>query len=78
MCFCEKRQIKQGWFQANQSNSFGRVDVMRMEGMSPDNCYGLVVSYCPIHGDELPVICGHGGSLWLCKECAINMINTNK
>lgn len=30
-----------------------------------NNVYGLVLS----NKGNSPVVCGHGGSMWLCKEC---------
>lgn len=32
------------------------------------NAYGEMVSIYK-DGTELPVICGHGGSAWLCRDC---------
>jgi len=34
------------------------------------NAYGLVVSWDESSKKFIPVICGHGGSMWLCRECA--------
>lgn len=41
------------------------------------NVYGSVVYVKCLNGVEferLPVICMHGGSMWLCKECAEKML----
>ena len=32
------------------------------------NAYGEIVSV-EQDGSEIPVICGHGGSMWLCRKC---------
>jgi hypothetical protein len=32
---------------------------------NPDNFYGRLLH------DGIPVICGHGGSMWLCQACAM-------
>lgn len=37
---------------------------------NPDNYYGRILLEQE-DGERLPVICGHGGSMWLCKECAL-------
>jgi hypothetical protein len=34
-----------------------------------ENCWGLVVWYCPDCDTEIPVTCAHGGSMWLCPDC---------
>lgn len=41
-------------------------------GENPENCYGHVLAIYP--GKVLTVICGHGGSMWLCRACAEMMI----
>lgn len=38
-----------------------------------DNAYGLVLSEQE-DGERIPVICGHGGSSWLCHGCAVTML----
>jgi len=37
------------------------------------NCWGLVVSVQE-NGDILPIMCGHGGSMWLCPKCAEKLL----
>lgn len=37
------------------------------------NAFGLVVSFDEKAG-ERPVVCGHGGSNWLCQQCADNLV----
>lgn len=36
-----------------------------------DNAYGEIVAIYKKYGttERLPVICGHGGSMWLCRKC---------
>jgi len=35
---------------------------------NPENAFGEILS---ISGDKaIPVICMHGGSMWLCRSCA--------
>ena len=34
------------------------------------NAYGLIVVWEEASQRDLPVICGHGGSRWLCQACA--------
>lgn len=41
-------------------------------GENPENCYGHVLAIYP--GKALTVICGHGGSMWLCRACAEMMV----
>jgi len=38
------------------------------------NCWGLVYSYCPDCEETLPIICGHGGTMWLCEKCYLDMM----
>ena len=33
------------------------------------NAYGEILSVDK-QGKQIPVICGHGGSMWLCRSCA--------
>ena len=35
---------------------------------TPDNWYGRVLH------DGVPVICGHGGSMWLCAACGMAIL----
>lgn len=39
-----------------------------MGTLARDNAFGEIVSV-EDDGRELPVICGHGGSMWLCRAC---------
>jgi hypothetical protein len=39
-----------------------------------ENAYGTVVSYDPVQEKFLPVICMHGGSMWLCLDCAVAIL----
>lgn len=52
--------------QKHQINSMGRLEF--------DNAYGEIASYCPDCKKIYPVICQHGGSMWLCRECAEGII----
>ena len=45
-----------------------------MGTLAARNAYGLIGSYCSNCERTLPVICGHGGSMWLCRECAERLI----
>lgn len=40
---------------------------------SPSNWYGLVLT-----DDGIPVICGHGGSMWLCRECGERILGMDE
>ena len=46
----------------HQINSMGRL--------AEQNAYGEIGSYCPDCERTYPVICGCGGSMWLCRKCA--------
>lgn len=39
------------------------------------NAFGSVLSEYD-SGHRLPFICGHGGSAWLCPECAVRIAAT--
>ena len=36
--------------------------------IDPENAYGTVLL------DGVAVICGHGGSMWLCRKCAESIV----
>jgi len=38
--------------------------------LAEQNAYGEIGSYCPDCENTFPVICGCGGSMWLCRKCA--------
>lgn len=40
----------------------------------PENDYGRVVSVSEA-GIVYSVICGHGGSMWLCHDCAARLVS---
>ena len=37
--------------------------------LAQNNAFGEIISYCPDCELKIPVICGHGGSMWLCRKC---------
>lgn len=42
---------------------------MRNNSQSSQNVYGNILVYDDDSKTWIPVICGHGGSMWLCREC---------
>ncbi len=38
-------------------------------GFFGENAYGRVMSWDKANQKLIPVICGHGGSMWLCEKC---------
>lgn len=42
--------------------------------LASQNAYGEISFYCPDCERTTPVICGHGGSAWLCRKCSDNII----
>lgn len=42
------------------------------------NMYGKVLSWDKPSKKYIPIICGCGGSMWLCKKCADKIINELK
>lgn len=36
-----------------------------------ENAYGNVVQWDEANQKDIPIICGHGGSMWLCMGCAL-------
>ena len=38
------------------------------QSIDPENAYGTVLS------NGVAVICGHGGSMWLCRGCAEQIV----
>jgi hypothetical protein len=56
------------------SASDAKHQINSMGNLAYNNAYGLVGSYCPDCERTLPVICGHGGSMWLCRGCAKGLI----
>jgi len=49
-----------------QINSHGRL--------ASENAWGEIQWHCPDCKQTLGVICGHGGSMWLCRQCKERMI----
>jgi hypothetical protein len=52
----------------------------RMKDQPPqyfqDNIFGLIL--CEHEsGQIIPIICGHGGSGWLCRECGLKALSAN-
>jgi len=45
------------------------LDMQTTAGERMGNAYGLLIGVYE-DGSELPVICDHGGSGWLCVACA--------
>ena len=43
--------------------------------LAKENAYGEIVWSCPDCGLKTPVICGHGGSMWLCRFCKEQLLN---
>ena len=44
------------------------------DSLAAGNAYGTVVCYDETNKKNIPVICGHGGSGWLCPECAERIV----
>ena len=42
-----------------------------------DNAYGEVL-FVDVGGEKSPVICRHGGSMWLCRECSYKLRSLNQ
>lgn len=57
------------FFWADSSDA--RTSLLSCEGINErDNAYGQLLSTHASSPDGIPVICGHGGSMWLCRSCA--------
>lgn len=56
--------------------SEARQRLLTETGGSPgSNAYGTVMSWDEASEKWLPIMCGHGGSMWLCPGCAERLIN---
>ena len=59
-----------------------RQDLIGQDGgrttASNGNRYGTVVHYDEANLKHIPVICGHGGSMWLCPECADRIVRESR
>ncbi len=81
-CKCENRYLIQTRigglcgraYIEESSASDAKHQINSMGNLAYNNSYGLIGSYCPDCERTLPVICGHGGSMWLCRECAKGLI----
>ena len=78
-CKCENRSFIQtrtcGRDEIERSSaSDAKYKINSMGNLAFNNSYGLVGSYCPDCERTLPVICGHGGSMWLCRRCAERLV----
>ena len=34
------------------------------------NFYGKILSWSEVNNKWIPITCQHGGSMWLCRDCA--------
>lgn len=50
-----------------------KYQINTMGSLARDNAYGEILSV-EDDGREIPVICGHGGSMWLCRQCKIAIL----
>ena len=46
------------------------------DSIAAGNAFGTVVCWDEASGKNIPVICMHGGSGWLCPECADGILAT--
>lgn len=44
------------------------------DSIAAGNAFGTVVCWDEASGKNIPVICMHGGSGWLCPECADRIV----
>ncbi len=58
-------------------DSKARKDLQRIDRVSVNNCFGLVVQYHPELGEDIPIICGCGGSGYLCPEHAQGLLQND-
>ena len=54
-----------------------RHKINSMGTLALKNAYGELV-FVEEDGTELLVICGHGGSMWLCRECKDKTLENQK
>ena len=50
-----------------------RLQINSLGAVATQNAYGEIVAEYD-DGKLLPVICGHGGSMWLCRACGEELI----
>ncbi len=73
-CDCKNRKVIEKNHPYRQeildiSESDRKHQINSMGKLSEQNAYGEIVSQCQDCGKELPIICMHGGSMWLCRPC---------
>ena len=56
------------------SREEARYQINSKGSIAHNNAYGLFGSYCPDCEKITPVICGCGGSMWLCRKCAEELV----
>ena len=44
--------------------------MLPLESIDEGNAYGTIVMWDEANEKDIPVICEHGGSMWLCQRCA--------
>ncbi len=71
--FIEHRTSDRDYIEKS-SNSDLKYQINSMGMLASENAYGEIANYCPDCKKILPVICGHGGSMWLCRKCANRII----
>lgn len=52
--------------------------VNSMGHLAERNAFGEIVDVCEHSGRIYPVICGHGGSMWLCRSCKDEILKNLK
>ena len=51
-----------------------RFQINSKGSLAQENAYGEIMSV-EEGKPAVPVICGHGGSMWLCRECKDRILN---
>ncbi len=68
-----KEQKMQGKYGRNYIVALSHEDnvhgINSMGQLAERNAFGEVVDVNEKTGEILPIICGHGGSMWLCRRC---------
>lgn len=73
-CKCNNREIVEMFHPSRQevlnNSEHDRINCINSRGtLANDNAYGEIVSRCKDCGKTTPIICMHGGSMWLCRQC---------
>jgi hypothetical protein len=72
----EKRLPERDYIEQLSASDF-EYQINSKGTLAGNNAYGEITAVSD-DGTEMPVICGHGGSMWLCRECKNSLLSERR